>query len=185
MPTGAWGRKADVHDLLALLGLGSVERPRLHRPADHDGVVGHVEAAPVDAGDPVRRRPVVPRQLRCRRIRLPPADRLGPSDQAGTWRICGALAAGADRGRRNTRLARWIWLRSVPELSEHQRGPVRPARMVGDRSPSAAARPPIQLRQEGRGLRPAGLRRAADNRSRADRAETLGSRATDLFGRCR
>ena len=42
---------------LALLGLESVERPRLHRPAGHDDLGRAVEPGPVDAGGPLRRRP--------------------------------------------------------------------------------------------------------------------------------
>ena len=54
-------RPADLDDRLALLGLEPVERPRLHRPAGHDDLGGAVEAAAVDAGSPLRRRPVAAR----------------------------------------------------------------------------------------------------------------------------
>ena len=54
--------------------------------------------------------------------------------------------------------------------------------MVGHRSAAAAARPAIQLRPEGRGLRPAGLRRPADDRSRAHRAAAVGPGAAGLHG---
>ena len=57
---------------LALLELESVERPRLHRPADHHGLGGAVDAAAVDAGGPLRRRPLAARELRRRRVRVPP-----------------------------------------------------------------------------------------------------------------
>ena len=48
---------ADVDDRLALLGLESVERSRLHRPAGDDDLGRAVEAAAVDAGGPLRGRP--------------------------------------------------------------------------------------------------------------------------------
>ena len=51
-------RCADVDQRLALLELESVERSRLHRPAGHDGLRGAVEAAAVERGDPLRRRPL-------------------------------------------------------------------------------------------------------------------------------
>jgi iron complex outermembrane receptor protein len=43
------GTLTSIHRL-PLLGLGSVERPRFHRPADHHGEPKPVEAAPVHAG---------------------------------------------------------------------------------------------------------------------------------------
>ena len=48
-------RARDVDDGLALLGLESVERSRLHRLAGDDDLGGAVEAASVDAGSPLRR----------------------------------------------------------------------------------------------------------------------------------
>ena len=90
------------------------------------------------------------------------------------------LAPSASGG--DARPARRLRLQPVPQVPERQRGGVRPARMVGHRSPAPAARPPVQLRPEGRGLRPAGLRRPADDRSRADRAAALDPRAAGLHG---
>ena len=52
---------ADVDHRLALLGLESVERPRLHRPAGDDDLGRPVEAAAVDAGGPLRRGRCLPR----------------------------------------------------------------------------------------------------------------------------
>jgi iron complex outermembrane recepter protein len=116
---------------------------------------------------------------------LPPGDRLRPGDQAGTGRGGGALSAGADPKRGDARSARWVRLQPVPQVSECQRGAVRPARMDSDRSLAAAARPPVQLRSEKRGLRSAGLRRPADHQPRADRFAALGPCATELQSRCR
>ncbi len=91
---------ADLDHRLALLGLESLERPRLHRPAgDHD-LGRHVEAAAMDAGDPLRRRCVSARELCRRRLPFPPGDRLGPGHQAGTGLGCGALSPGAERRTR-------------------------------------------------------------------------------------
>ena len=47
---------ADVDHRLALLGLGSVERPRLHRAAGDHHLGQSIHAAAMDAGGPLRRR---------------------------------------------------------------------------------------------------------------------------------
>ena len=57
--------------------------------------------------------------------------------------------------------------------------------MARHRSAAGAARPAVQLRPEGRGLRSAGLRRPADHGSGADRAAALDPRAAGLRGRRR
>ncbi len=95
-----WRRPGHLHDGVALLGLESVERPRLHRLARHDDLGGAVEAAPVDAGGSLRRRsrdatsislpvslPFARRSTRIRRSsrskgRLPPAS----SSRRPRWR---------------------------------------------------------------------------------------------------
>jgi hypothetical protein len=65
----------DLNHRLALLELGSLERPRFHRPAgDHD-LREPLEAAAVDAGSPLRGRPDALAQLRRRRVRLPGCSR--------------------------------------------------------------------------------------------------------------
>ena len=164
---------ADLDHRLALLELGSLERPGLHRPArDHD-LGRHVEAAAMDAGDSLRRGCVSPPELCRRRLRVPPDDRLGPGHQAGTGLRGGGLSPGAERERVDARPSRRVRLQPVPQVREHQRGAVRPAPMVGQRSPAPAARPPLQLRPEERGLQPAGLRRPADDQCRADRAAAI------------
>ena len=124
---------------LALLGLESVERPRLHRPAGDDDLGGAVEAAAVDAGGPLRRRSRAAPQLRRRRLRLPPDDRLGSVVQAGAGRGRGALSAGAERRRGDARPPRRLRLStSTSTYRQRQRGGVRPARVVGHRSPAPA-----------------------------------------------
>ena len=91
---------ADLDHRLALLGLESVERPRLHRPAGDDDLGRPVEAAAMDAGGPLRRGRLSARERRRRRLRLPPGARLGPVLQAGTGRGGGALSPGAERAAR-------------------------------------------------------------------------------------
>ena len=111
-----------------------------------------------------------------------PDARLEPVLQAGAGRGGRALPAGAERGRGDTGPSRRLRLQSVRRVRERQRGGVRPARVVGHRSPAPAARPSVQLRPEGRGLRPAGLWRSADDRSRAHRAAAFDLCAAGLHG---
>ena len=106
---------------------------------------------------------------------LPAGARFRSVVQAGAGLGGRALPAGADAGRRDAGPARRLRLQPVPEVPQHQRRGLRSARMVGHRSPAPAAGPPVQLRPEGRGLRSAGLRRPADDRSR---------RSSRCSGRC-
>ena len=71
------------------------------------------------------------RQHRRRRLRVPPGARLGPVVQAGAGRGGGALSPGAERRRGDAGPARRLRLQPVPEVQQHQRGAVRPARVVG------------------------------------------------------
>ena len=107
------------------------------------------------------------------RLRVPPDARFGSVVQAGTRRGRGAVSAGAERGAATPGLLDGYGFNQSLDVSEHQRGAVRPARMVGHRSPACASRPSVQLRPEGRQFRPAGLRRTADGRSRPHRAAAV------------
>ena len=123
-------RPADVDDGVALLGLEAVERPRLHRPADHDDFVRHVETAPVDAGSALRRDDQSPAEFRRRRLLLRSDHRLESGDQAGTGIGGGARAAGADRRMRRRRVCSTatastrssIWTTSAPPGSARSNG---------------------------------------------------------------
>ena len=86
------------------------------------------------------------------------------------------------RGGGDAGPARRLRLRPVPDVPEHQRGGVRPARMDRHRSPSHAPGSAIQLRREGRGLQPARLWRPADDEPGADCAQALGPRAAGVHG---
>ena len=121
--------------------------------------------------------------FRRRRIRFPPDDRLD-RDQAGAGRGRGALPARAERAGGDARPARRLRLRprtsSSTNVSAALFGQLEWS--VTDRS-AAASRPSVQLRPEGRGLRSAGLWRAADDRSCAHRAAALGPGAAGVSGR--
>ena len=107
---------ADLDHRLALLGLGSLERPRLHRPAgDHD-LGRHVEAAPMDAGGPLRRD--VSRRLNfvagafvfSQRIDSDPVIKQEQGSAAA------ALSPGAERERGDARPSRRVRLQPVPQV---------------------------------------------------------------------
>ena len=88
---------ADVDHRLALLELGSLERPRLHRPAGHDDL-GRARRSSGSG----RRRSATPAtlsptlELRRRRVRVPAGARLRSVVQAGAGLGRRALPAGAD-----------------------------------------------------------------------------------------
>ena len=71
----------DGHHGVALLGLGSVERPRLHRTSRDDGVGKSVEAASVDPGNPLCRRHQSRGQRRVRRVWFPSGDHLDAANR--------------------------------------------------------------------------------------------------------
>ena len=178
----AGARPPDVHDVVALLGLGSVERPRLHRPAGHHDFGRHLEAAPVGAGSAVRGGRVPQAELRRRRVRVQPAHPVGSRDQTGTGISRLPVPARAERGRVDAWPAGRLRLQPVPRLQQPERRAVRPAAVVDHRPPAAAARPAAELRQEGRRFRPAGVRRTADDQPGADRAEAVGPGAAGVHG---
>ena len=104
----AWAGPAELDHRVALLGLASFERSRLHRPACDDDLGRHIEAAAMDAGSPLRRGRFSADELCRRRILFPPGGRFGPGHQTGTGRGCGALSARAERAGGDTRPSRRI-----------------------------------------------------------------------------
>ena len=137
---------------------------------------GAVEAEPVDAGGPLRRRRS-PRISTCVTgfFAFNQALDSNPVVQAGAGVGGGALPAGAERRGGDAGPARRLRLRPVPEVPEHERSGVRSARMGRHRSPSHPPGPALQLRPEGRGLRPARLWRTADDEPGAHRAASSRS----------
>ena len=175
---------ADVDDRVALLELGSVERPRLHRPAGHDDLGRAVEAAAVDAGGPLRRATcraalnfVVGAFAFRQTIDSDPAFKQEQGSAAARF-LLAPSANGVD-----ARPARRLRLQPVPSST------ATPARRCSASSQWSVTDRlrllpglRLQLRPEGRRLRPAGLRRPADDRSRADRAAAVGPRAAGVHG---
>ncbi len=64
------GRPPHLHDRVALVELGPVERPRFHRAAGDHRFGRHVEAVAVDTGTALRRRADAARELRRRGLLL-------------------------------------------------------------------------------------------------------------------
>ena len=180
-------RRADVDHRLALLELESVERPRLHRPAGHDRS---------------RRRRRSSASGR-RRSATPATCRRGVNFVVGgfafhqTIESDPVVQAGAGRRRPRASCSRRPPAAATPGLLDGygfdqfvdygntSAARLRPGRAGGHRSAAPAARPAVQLRPEERRLRPAGLRRPADDRPGADRAAAVGPRAAGLRGRRR
>ena len=172
-------RPRDVDDGVSLLGLEAVERPRLHRPADHDDLGGAVVPDAVDAGSALRRR-------RCRRAQL----------VAGVFVFRQELDSDPSfKQEQGSAAARFLLAPSAnaatPGLLDgygfdqflkfgNTSAAASASSNGGHRSPAAAAGPALQLRPEGRGLRSAGLRRAADDQPGADRAAAVGAGAADV-----
>ena len=103
---------------LALLELESVERPRLHRPAGDDDLGGAVEAAAVDAGGPLRRRPLAAASnFVAGAFAFHQTLDSDPVVQAGTGLGRGALPAGAERRRGDAGPARRLRLQPVRRRS--------------------------------------------------------------------
>ena len=157
---------ADLDHRLALLGLESVERPRLHRPADHHDLGRAVEAAAVDAGGALRRRRVARAELRRRRLRLPPGARLGPSFKQEQGAAAARFLLAPSANAATPGLLDGYGYNQYVEFGNVS------AAVFGQLEWSVTDRlrllpgSPVQLRPEGRGLRSAGLRRPADDQSR-------------------
>ena len=122
---------------LALLGLESVERSRLHRPAGHHDLGRAVEAAAMDAGSPLRRGRVAPPELRRRRVRVPPdaSTRIRSSSRNRAprrRRFCWRRA----RTRRRPACSTATATTSTVNYGNTSAAAVRPAAMVGHRSPA-------------------------------------------------
>src|SRR6266853_1968504 len=83
---------------MAVLELGSVERPRLSRSADYHDLRGSVHAAAVDAGGAVRGGRLAHIEFRGRRILLQPVARLRPDVQAGARLGRGTVSPRAEHG---------------------------------------------------------------------------------------
>ena len=160
-------RCADVDQRLALLELESFERPRFHWRAGDDGVRGPVKTASVERRDSLRGCPVSAPELRCRRFPVPADDRFRSRIQAGTRCGSGAFSAFTEPRRCDPGVTRRLWIQSIREIRKYERRTFRPGRSFAHRSSAFASGTSIQLRPEGRRLRPAGVWRAADQRSGA------------------
>ncbi len=147
---------------MALLELGSVERPRLPRATRRYAVAGTVDARASDAGDSLGGRRLRPPERRLRFVRLRSAAQhgLGPH-RAGRRGSLSLPVDGAEHARGGDAGApRRLHERDHVGAQHRERGALRPARLGHHRSPAPVARPALQLRPEGRRLRPARCGRA-------------------------
>ncbi len=144
------GRAGHGHfdHLMALLGLGALERSRLPRVARDHVVAGDVEAASVEPGSPVGRRFLGARQRRVRVLRVHARDRRR-SRAARAGRIGGvSFRARAECERIDARPSRRADERDLHDARHEERCSFRSDRLV-DHGPAALpAGHPVQLRPE-------------------------------------
>src|SRR5262249_15191889 len=115
----ARARTAELRQCLALLELGSIERSRFHWPACYDDLSRTIQAASMDAGDPLRGQCFAPHAFCRRRFCVPSDDRLGPRVQTATRRGGSTLSSATEPGRFDSRSSRWLRLQPVREIREY------------------------------------------------------------------